>query len=555
MMISVRTARGINMKGMTKEEQVLIDELYKPVPFLDLFHKSDERRVEILRSLTSTGSMGTLTFLLPFALEKKETIKRTALDAIHQITLRLRKQELIGLDQYIRRLTPYNYGDKLAAWHQSLPENIRAHPIRDDSDVSFIGISSFHRNGYVREAAIDMLSNQDSGAVIPFLLLRLNDWQPKIRFLAFKAIKQRLYSEHVKHFLDAIYLIKHLSDYYSREKFSDLVDEIYEMFRHPQNRKVLLSGFHSKDLIVRRFCFEMAITLPDIDQELVISEALRQSEAMIRLQIVKHICKNYSNECLNPWLKRFRSDVFPPIRQLALQAYMDRFPEQSTEEMRVALLDRHKTVREMARYYLKDQQMDFPSYYREKLKETDQGLIQTAIVGLGETGEKADVQRITPFLCHENARIHRSAVKALGMLNPEDNTEVFISSLQSDKRSVSREARQILASIVDLHQADLLWKIFEHDEWPHVKKNILFLFTKLSKADSILFLLRACAAGEEEIRDTAIRYIELWLSGYNTKFYVPMSDEKRKVIKDVFEKVREFLPQYIAEEFEFLIGI
>ncbi|WP_068793514.1 hypothetical protein [Brevibacillus laterosporus] len=87
-----------------------------------------------------------------------------------------------------------------------------------------------------------------------------------------------------------------------------------------------------------------------------------------------------------------------------------------------------------------------------------------------------------------------------------------------------------------------------------MKKNILFLFTKLSKADSILFLLRACAAQEEEIRDTAIRHIEIWMSGYNTKFYVPMSDEKRKKIKDIFGKVQKFLPEYIAEEFEFLIG-
>lgn len=542
------------MKGISKEEHHLIDELYKKTTFFDVFKNTNTRKIEILQSLANSGSMLTLTFLLPLALEKNQTILRTARNAIHQIISSHRKQDLIGLDQYIRRLTLYHYSDKLAAWHQLLPESIRAYPIKDDSDVSFIGICSFHRNGYVREAAIEMLSKQVSGAEIPFLLLRLNDWQPKIRFLAFKAIRQRLHSDYVKHFLEAIYLIKHLSEYYSREKFSDLVDEIYGMFGHPKNRNVLLSGFHSKDPVVRRFCFKLAINLPDIDQESVISEALRQSDALIRLQMVKHICRNYSNECLNPWLKRIESDVFPPIRQLALQAHIDRFPEKSTEELRAALMDRHKTIREMARYYLKDQQMDFPSFYREKLKGTDEGLIQAAIVGLGETGEKADAQWITPFLCHDNSRIRRAVVKALGMLNPEDNTEVFMSSLQSDKGSVSRESRQILAGIVDLRQAEFLREIFENNDWPHVKKNILFLFTKLSKADSILFLLRACAAREEEVRDTAIRHIELWMSGYNTKFYVPISDEKRKKIKDIFDKVREFLPEYIAEEFELLIG-
>ncbi|RNB78564.1 HEAT repeat domain-containing protein [Brevibacillus panacihumi] len=541
------------MKGISKEEHHLIDELYKKTTFFDvLFKNIDERKIEILQTLANSESIFTLTFLLPLALDKTQTIRKKARDAIHQIISNHRKQDLIGLDQYMRRLTPDHYGDKLAAWHKLLPESIKAHPIRDESDVSFIGICSFHRNGYVREAAIEVLSKQASGADIPFLFLRLNDWQPKIRFLAFKAIKQKLHSDYVKYYLEAIYLIKHLSDYYTREKFSDLVDEIYEVFRHPQNRDVLLSGFHSKDPAVRRFCFETAINLPDMDQKSVIEEALCQSDALIRLQIVKHICKSYSNVCLNPWLKRFRSDVFPPIRQLVLQAYMDRFPEQSTEELLAALLDRHKTIREMARYYLKDQLINYPSFYRETLKETDKGLIQVAIVGLGETGEKADAQWVTPFLCHVNAQLHRAAVKALGTLNPEDNTEVFIDSLQSDKRSVSREARQILAGMIDLHQAELLWRIFENDERAHVKKHILFLFSKLSKANSILFLLRSCATEEEEIRDTAIRHIEHWTSGYNTRFYVPMSDEKRKEIKEIFDKVRVFLPGYIAEEFEFL---
>lgn len=542
------------MRDMSKEEQDLIDELYGKNSFLNIFKRSDTRKIEILQSLANSRSMLTLTFLLPFAIETSETVRSTARDTIHKIICRHGKQNLIGFDQYMRRLAPYHYQEKMARWHHLSPEYVKAIRINDESDVSFIGICSFHRNGYVREAAVEMLAHQFSGKEIPFLLLRMNDWLPKIRFMAFKALKQRIRPDYVKHFLEAICLVKHLSEYYNREKFSDFVDEIYGLFRHPENRKVLLSGFHSKDPIVRRFCFELAINLPDIEQESVISEALRQSDAWIRLQVAKHICRNYSNECLIQWLKRIRSDVFPPIRQLALQTYMERFSEESTEELLAALLDRHKTIREMARYYLKDKRIDFSSFYREKLNGTNERLIQAAIAGVGETGDKTDAQWIIPFLCHENARTRRAAVKALGMLNPEDYTDVFINSLQSDKPSVSREARQVLANIIDLRHAELLWGIYVNDLRPYVKKNILFLFTKFGKADNILYLLRACAVQEEEIRDLAKRHVESWMCGYNTRFYVSMSDEKRQKLKGILDEVKDFLPEYTVREFEFLIS-
>ena len=542
------------MKGMTKEEQERIDELYQPTRFLDRFHKTDARKAEIIRSFANTGSMLTISFLLPFALEKNKTIQRTARETIHEIILRNRKQDVIGFDQYMRRLTAYHYEARLGAWHHLSPDTVRALAIVDEADVSFLGICSFHRNGYVREAAAEVLSKQFSGGELPFLFLRLNDWLPKIRFTAYKALKQRIRPECAQYFLNAIYFCKHLSEYYNREKFTDLVDEIYQLLRDPANQRVLLRGFRSEDLVVRRFSFSFAIDLPDIDLNTVVVEAYRQSDALIRLQILKHLYKTSSNECLILWLKQFRYDVFPPIRQLTLQAYIDRNLEESSEELHAALLDSNKTIREMARYYLKDKQVDFPLFYREKLNGQDERVLQAAIAGLAETGDKADVQWITPFLHHDNARICKTAVKALGMLNPEKYRDVFIRFLQADKPSVSREARQILAHIVDLRHADLLWAIFQKEARLHVKKNILFLFTKLGRADSILYLLQACSAQEEQISEFAKRYVESWTTGYNTKFYVQLNGEKRQRLNEILETAKDFLPENTVRELEFLAG-
>ncbi|WP_064203167.1 HEAT repeat domain-containing protein [Brevibacillus brevis] len=532
------------MKQLTPKEQGLLEELYR----------SDERKVEILYSLGKMGSMITLTFLLPFALEKGEEVRKAALAAVHQITSRLCKQDFIGLDQYIRRLTPYSSRNQLAAWHEWLPEDIRNFSINDEADLSFIGICSFHRNGYVREAAIEVLLKQVTGAEVPFLLIRLNDWQPKIRYLAFKACKVRFRPNYVKHFLESIFLLKHLSAYYSREKFSDFLEEIDAMFRHPDNRDVLRSGFRSKDPDVRRFCFDLALNLHDIDPDEVIAAALNQKDAMIRLQTVRHMCKQDDNERLRKWLDRIRRDVFPSIRQLALQAYVDRLPEEATDALLTALLDGHKSIREMARFYLRDKKIDLVAFYREKLIDAEEQVIPIAIVGIGETGVKADDQSILPFLHHENERIQRAAVKALAMLNPDDHIEVFIRALQTNKRSASREARQILADRVELRHTDMLWEMLEKDVGLHVKKNILFLFSKMNKADSISLLLRACAVQEKEIRDDAILHVEHWLNGYNRRFYLRLKDEQGEKISHTLEAVRKFLPEDIAESVESLLA-
>lgn len=51
----------------------------------------------------------------------------------------------------------------------------------DDEKVHLLGIASMNASGYVREAAIQSLEKLDNPKIIPYLLMRLNDWVPTIR--------------------------------------------------------------------------------------------------------------------------------------------------------------------------------------------------------------------------------------------------------------------------------------------------------------------------------------------------------------------------------------
>lgn len=534
------------MKAMTKDTQAVLEKLHHHTA-------SDVARAEMLHSLADSASMAAVPFMLPFTVNENDRLARTAREAIHKMLLRHRKQDLVSLDQYIRSLDSYHYSNKLAAWHKLTPESIRAFSIQDEADACFVGLCSFHRNGYVRQAAVERLASESAGGELAFLLLRLNDWQPKIRFLAYKALKQKRIVAYAPHFLSNISLVDHLVRYYHREKFTDLVDDIYAMLRHPAQRSVLAGGFCSNDLTVRRLSFELAVGLGAGDQEDIWREAMAQSDALIRLRTSALLVKNESNDCLKNGLERMLVDVFPPIRQLAVQTYVGRYPEKSREVLFAALLDPHKTIRELARYHLKGQHVDFAAFYRTKCAADDERQLAAAIAGLGETGEQADAKRLLPFLDQERTQIRRAAMKAIALLDPEPYSDCFFRLLQSAKRGESREASNVLAGMVDLRHVERLWAIFTTAAEVHVKKHILHIVEKLGKTESIMFMLRACTAPEEAVQQEAVRRIALWLDGCNKKFYVIWNAAQKQQLEALWLQARACLPETLADELLFLV--
>src|SRR6185312_3917797 len=50
--------------------------------------------------------------------------------------------------------------------------------------AAVIGAASFHASGHVREAAVRLLDEVETGAELRFLLIRLNDWVPAVRSAA-----------------------------------------------------------------------------------------------------------------------------------------------------------------------------------------------------------------------------------------------------------------------------------------------------------------------------------------------------------------------------------
>jgi HEAT repeat protein len=231
-----------------------------------------------------------------------------------------------------------------------------------------------------------------------------------------------------------------------------------------------------------------------------------------------------------------KGDRFMPVRREALRAFVNRLPEQAPEELRRALLDPHVSMREEARYQLqKTEGIDLASFYRQALANPEDGLLDAAISGMGETGLASDDSLLLSYLLHKSAKVRRAAIRGLSRLNGNEHLSTFITALGDERPGVSREAKRALADRVNGVGGESLWAIFNSSPLPHVRRNVLYLFAQLGKWDSIYFIIKAVGDADEVIAERSRFYIERWLGQFNRRFTIPGSGQLARLNRALME--------------------
>ena len=75
-----------------------------------------------------------------------------------------------------------------------------------------------------------------------------------------------------------------------------------------------------------------------------------------------------------------------------------------------------------------------------------------------------------------------------------------------------------------------LWDTFEKSDKNHVAKNILFIASKLSKWEGIIYIIEALASLHEAIKEIAIDYLNQWLWNFNRSFTKPTNDQRERIV-------------------------
>lgn len=436
--------------------------------------------------------------------------------------------ELAGLDKKVRERSEYLPPDPL--WPRISAEELERILKTPDISPVLLGLVSFHLSGYMRELAVQRLSEIKTGSELPFLLLRLNDWVLPVYQLALTAVQDRIVPDYAAALVHNISLEFELARQ-TRREHEPILCAIQVLLKKLECDAALKQGMNAPDKTTRRLCFAILEEADDDRLPVSIPQRLADPDPVIRLSAARLARIKLSEKTLRQLLPTMQQDTFMPVRREALYACVERLPDLALAALTAALLDINAGIRGIARYHLRQSQdFDLSAFYRQALAGASSSLVLcAALSGLGETGLANDSALVLPYLSYPLAKVRRAAVRAVSKLDGDKRIDVLLSALADDRPSVTHEAREALRPRLGLVDQGTLWRLFQENTSAHVRLDALALLAALPKWEKIPFLIEAASENDTLIQRQAAKHIQVWLSNYNSSFAKPTAAQVRRL--------------------------
>lgn len=408
------------------------------------------------------------------------------------------------------RTSQWNYNSQ---WQHLSPKRL-VHLINGSKDDALIlGLLSFHGNGYIREEAVRLLSQINSGCEIPFLVLRINDWVPQISKLAEESVKKRITKRKMKMMTEIFWLISRLDDQERAQK-TDIASEFKNLYYHDfdQIKKDLLT----EDFLTRR---EIIKNFPDelISKELV-KICLSDNDCLVRSHALSILERH-----LSLWPDLVNHMIRSPYQNVRSKAvYFSTGLDDAPEKLKVLAFDKSNRIRESAVFYLnKIQNFNAREEYLSRIPEP------FAIEALACHGNTKDIPLIVNLVSSERKKVRRAALTALGHISGDGHEEFFFTCLGSDSDDVVINAvKQLIKIKAAIDPDDLIRRIKTCRK--QVLLSLLKLTQNMNKIRKILVLADVYSrVKSESLRSQILVRIERSLDLSNPVYTV--TDEERKL--------------------------
>ncbi len=537
---------------MTPSESTerLIESLYAKKGLWDRFVQIDPQD-EIIRKIADAGEPAAIPDLLPILIIGDRKSILASAKAIHHLLQMIKPPDFVRFDEFVRQ----GYADwrvRREPWYVMKPKDVGHLASMGEMSVSLLGIASCHTNGYVREAAVRELGKTETGAELPFLLIRANDWVPEIRSSARDFLLNRIRSDYIHRLMDWLPLALRLGNV-GRDDHSAILEAVRELLASSEAREALREGFESQDQFVRRFCFQLALNSNEADLLKVLQRALVERDAQVRKEAVHKLHAILPTGGSKELLVRARKDGCMAIRREALQIFAEKYADEADQEFQSALLDGNIGVREEAQYYFqKKGTVDLRAYYSRKLETSNSRQVCAAIAGVGETGVAKDSQLVERFLHNQSSKVRVAALHAIAKLNPDAHFDEFVLALDDASSKVVREAVLALRKKPNLVGGQRLWEIYDSCRYSHGKRWALFLLARISKWDSITFLIQSLTDQDDSCVELSQRYIVRWFSRYNRSFATPTAEQLSR-LRNVLSRCNLLLSSETQRELDSLL--
>jgi len=492
---------------------------------------------DFVAELLATNEPAVIPHVLPsFFLQPRRS--ETDVRMLAALMARLSFIELIALDARIRESWRMNFAP--------IDANVSIEESGSDA-VVLVGLLSFVRNGYFREAAVEQLASFQDGRELPFLLLRLADWVPQVRDAATRVLAARTRIENIEAFIANLPLIAHVR----RRAPHSKIEALDELLGGAEARPLLIRALSDGSISMQRAAFEILVQRPAADFAIAVSNA---TDFVVRSRAIRLIVATLPNGDAAALVEKLARDRSPAIRRDALTTLATLAPDRAKALLPAALFDRSRGVREIARLMLRSDGVDFAAMYRDALirsaPNSSTRQLATAIAALAEAGARSDAAVVLPHLRNPRTGVRTAAIRALRQLGGDDVLPHIVPLLADPSKAVSAAARDVLRPRAHNLDGAQLWQLFTDAKLRHVRLNVLEVITELPKWKSIRRLIDAVRDEDDVVAEIARCRIARWMARYNRNNASPTAAEIGEVTA-ALEAAKDQLPASAAREIAF----
>ncbi|MDN3594323.1 HEAT repeat domain-containing protein [Zunongwangia endophytica] len=394
-----------------------------------------------------------------------------------------------------------------------------------DQYVELLAISSLNGSGYVREKAVKKLSQIDSSRAIQFLIYRLADWVLPVRQAALNGINNYKTTNYIDSLIDNLPIFEWLQKV-ERTNLSGVYQDIIK-FIASTNRVYVIENFKKyPDKIRLLLAKHISISLTQKSAELKL--LLNDKHFLIRNLAIEHFEMLGESE-----IDQLLNDKSAKIRLQTLYCLKDQSEFKTI--VKGFLADSSATIRNFARFTLKHSNIDFAKFYNDNLQENKQ--VIGSLSGLAETEGKQYLEIVKSYLKDKKIKIKKTAFLALCKLDEECAYDFAFANLDSQYIGLRNVIIEFLSHIPRQEILTKAKTIYETGNY-ELKKSMLKLFNKVGGWTAIPDLMIGTIDENENIRQLAFGYLQIWRTRAVRLFSTPKQGEVERA-KQIFSFVNE----------------
>jgi hypothetical protein len=214
------------------------------------------------------------------------------------------------------------------------------------------------------------------------------------------------------------------------------------------------------------------------------------------------------------------------------------FRESCKPELTTLLSDPSASIREWARLYLKEEDIDPAAFYRNKIHTGDTS--PGNIMGLSETGSLEDLPIFEKYIQSTSSQVQLTCLIAITRLNSDLAVKYALEGLSNPSNRIGARSIEILAKNPDRLMLEQVRELYRSGSLRQ-KKLILGLYNRIGGWKAVADIMLALTDPFEEIVRMAWSYLQKWREKAVRCFTSPSSLEHART-QEAYEWVNNAHP-------------